>query len=313
MTKETRLATIAALIGNTVFGFSFMFSRIALGIAPPFVMLMYRFIGAFLGLSILALWSVLSGRSKEQEGDKIDPMRFSLRGKPILPLLGLGIMQPVVYFLCESYGISMTNATFSGVIISLVPIAGLGLGALLLHEKPVRAQVLYSLLSITGVVMMTLMQSAEGEIQPLGVVLLCGAVLSGVSFNIISRSLSGQFSALERTYVMMLIAAVAFTALAVSSTGADIQALLMPMYSAKFMIAVGYLSIISSVVAFMLLNYANNYLPVAKTTAFCNLTTVISLFAGVIFLGEPFGWISVVSSIMIVLGVWGVQKAEQKT
>ena len=55
MTKETRLATIAALIGNTVFGFSFMFSRIALGIAPPFVMLMYRFIGAFLGLSILAL------------------------------------------------------------------------------------------------------------------------------------------------------------------------------------------------------------------------------------------------------------------
>ena len=313
MTKETRLATIAALIGNTVFGFSFMFSRIALGIAPPFVMLMYRFIGAFLGLSILALWSVLSGRSKEQEDDKIDPMRFALRGKPIFPLLGLGIMQPVVYFLCESYGISLTNATFSGVIISLVPIAGLGLGALLLHEKPVRAQVLYSLLSIAGVVMMTLMQSAEGEIQPLGVVLLCGAVLSGVSFNIISRSLSGQFSALERTYVMMLIAAVAFTALAVSSTGADIQALLMPMYSAKFMIAVGYLSIISSVVAFMLLNYANNYLPVAKTTAFCNLTTVISLFAGVIFLGEPFGWISVVSSIMIVLGVWGVQKAEQKT
>ena len=59
----------------------------------------------------------------------------------------------------------------------------------------------------------------------------------------------------------------------------------------------------------MLLNYANNYLPVAKTTAFCNLTTVISLFAGVIFLGEPFGALSLLASVMIVLGIWGVQKA----
>jgi len=313
MTKETRLATLAALLGNAIFGFSFMFSRIALGIAQPFVMLMYRFIGAFLGLNLLALWSMRSGRNKRQTDGRIDSMRFSLKGKPVLPLLALGVVQPVIYFLCESYGISLTNATFSGVIIALVPIVGLILGAVLLNEKPVRAQVLYSLLSIAGVVLMTMMQSAEGEIHPLGVVLLFGAVLSGVVFNIISRRISGQFSALERTYVMMLIAAVVFTALAVITTGADWQALLAPARSASFMLSIVYLSVVSSIAAFMLLNYANNYLPVAKTTAFCNLTTVISLFAGVVFLGEPFGVVSLIASAMIVLGVWGVQKAEQKT
>lgn len=313
MTKETRLATLAALLGNAIFGFSFMFSRIALGIAQPFVMLMYRFIGAFLGLNLLALWSVIRRKNGNDGGEKIDAMRFSLKGKPLLPLLALGVVQPVVYFLCESYGISLTNATFSGVIISLVPIVGLALGAVFLNEKPARAQVLYSLLSIAGVVLMTMMQSAEGEIHPLGVILLCGAVLSGVVFNIISRSISSQFSALERTYVMMFIAAVFFTVLAVVTTGADIQALLAPAASGRFMLAIGYLSIISSIVAFMMLNYANNYLPVAKTTAFCNLTTVISLFAGVIFLGEPFGVVSLIASVMIVLGVWGVQKAEQKS
>ena len=57
-----------------------------------------------------------------------------------------------------------------------------------------------------------------------------------------------------------------------------------------------------------MLNYANSYLPVAKTTAFCNLTTVISLFAGVVFLGEPFGPVSLAASVMIVLGIWGVQR-----
>ncbi|MBQ2991044.1 MAG: DMT family transporter [Clostridia bacterium] len=309
MNRETRLATIAALIGNSVFGFSFMFSRIALGIAPPFVMLMYRFIGAFLGMSVLALWSCAFSVGRRSEGDRIHSMRFDLRGRRIAPLVALGVVQPVLYFLCESYGISMTNSTFAGVIIALVPIAALFLGTLFLHERPARMQVLYSLLSIAGVVMMTMMQSAEGEIRPLGVALLFGAVLTGVSFNIISRKISTQYSALERTYVMMLVAAVSFTGLAAVSTGFDVQALLAPLASAPFMLAIVYLAIVSSVLAFLMLNYASNYLPVAKTTAFCNLTTVISLFAGVVFLGEPFGAVSLIASAMIVLGIWGVQKA----
>ena len=310
MKKEIRRATLAALAGNAVFGFSFMFSRIALSIAPPFVMLMYRFLFAFAGLSLLALCSAAKKTGRAQTGEGVHSMRFDLRGRRVAPLLALGVVQPVVYFLCESYGISMTNATFSGVIIALIPIAALGLGALLLHEIPTRAQVVWSLVSIAGVVMMTLMQSAEGEIRALGVLLLFGAVLSGVVFNIISRGVSGMFSALERTWVMMATAAVCFTLLAVVTTGADLRALLAPARDARFMGAIVYLSIVSSIAAFMLLNYANNYLPVAKTTAFCNLTTVISLFAGVVFLGEPFGWVSLAASALIVLGIWGVQRGK---
>ena len=307
--KQLKLATIAAIIGNGVFGFSFMFSRIALGIASPFIMLMYRFIGAFLGMCVLSLVSRLAGFGKDNAGEQIHFLRFDLRGKPVAPLHFLGIVQPVLYFLCESYGISLTNATFSGVIIALVPIAALGMGALFLHEMPSRAQVLFSLLSIAGVIIMTLMQSAEGEIQPLGVLLLIGAVLTGVSYNVISRKISAQYSALERTYVMMLVAAVSFTALALFETGLDAQVLLAPLTDGRFIVSLLYLSIISSVLAFLMINYASNYLPVAKTTAFCNLTTVISLFAGVVFLGEPFGPLSLLASVMIVLGIWGVQKA----
>ena len=310
MQKEVRRATIAALAGNAVFGFSFMFSRIALGVAPPFVMLMYRFLFAFAGLSLLALCCAAKKTGRAQAGETIHSMRFDLKGKSLMPLLALGLVQPVIYFLCESYGISLTNATFSGVIIALIPIAALGMGALLLHEIPTRAQVVWSLVSIAGVVMMTLMQSAEGEIRALGVLLLFGAVLSGVVFNIISRGVSGRFSALERTWVMMATAAVCFTLLAVATTGADLGALLAPAADARFMGAIVYLSIVSSIAAFMALNYANNYLPVAKTTAFCNLTTVISLFAGVVFLGEPFGWVSLAASALIVLGIWGVQKGK---
>ena len=44
MNRGEKLGTLAAIIGNAIFGFSFMFSRIALGVTTPFVMLTYRFI-----------------------------------------------------------------------------------------------------------------------------------------------------------------------------------------------------------------------------------------------------------------------------
>jgi len=301
MTNKTTAATLCALCGNAIFGFSFMFSRIALSVATPFVMLTYRFILAVIGLSVMALWSV---RQKNLAAF----MRFSLRGKPLLPLVCLGVVQPVAYFFCESYGIAMTNASFSGVVIALVPIVGLIMGRLCLGERATAQQAIWSLLSIAGVIVMTLMQTAEGEIRPLGVLLLLGAVLSGVVFNIISRSIAERFSAFERTYVMMLIAAAVFTALAVMENRADLSALLAPLASLPFMGAMVYLSLVSSIGAFLMLNFANNHLPVAKTTAFCNLTTVISVFAGVVFLGEPFSAVMLLAAAMIVAGVWQVQK-----
>ena len=305
MTNKTTAATLCALGGNAIFGFSFMFSRIALGVATPFVMLTYRFILAVIGLSVMALWSV---NRKNPPKDAEDFMRFDLRGKPVLPLICLGVVQPVAYFFCESYGIAMTNASFSGVIIALVPIVGLILGAICLGERATGRQVVWSLVSIAGVIVMTLLQSAECEIRPLGVLLLLGAVLSGVVFNIISRSIADRFSAFERTYVMMLIAAVVFASLAIWENRANPAALFAPLESLPFMSSMGYLALVSSIGAFMMLNFANNHLPVAKTTAFCNLTTVISVFAGVVFLKEPFSAVMLLSAAMIIMGVWKVQK-----
>ena len=70
-----------------------------------------------------------------------------------------------------------------------------------------------------------------------------------------------------------------------------------------------YLSLFSSIAAFLLINFASGELTVAKTTAFCNLTTVISVLAGTVFLGEPFTLVSMAASAMIILGIWGVQRA----
>ena len=117
--KKPTLATLAGLLGYSIFGFSFLFSKVALGLTTPLVLLSVRFLTAFLVMNLL----VLTGK-----------MRLSLGGKPVRMLLLLGLVQPVVYFICENYGIALTSASFSGIMLGIIPIAGLVLGRLFLKE-----------------------------------------------------------------------------------------------------------------------------------------------------------------------------------
>lgn len=298
-------AVLFAMLANVIFGFSFMFSRIALGITTPFIMLSWRFVTTFAMMSVIAAFFA---RRKGSAPQGVDWKRFDLKGRSILPLLALGLVQPVGYFFCESYGISLTNATFSGVIIALIPIVAIIGGVLFLHERPKKLQVSFAILSITGVILMTIQQQEAGQIRPLGVLLLFGAVITGAYYNVLSRKTSEAFSAFERTFVMMGVAAVVFTVIALIQTRNDLSRYIEPLAHPEFILSILYLSVLSSVVAFMALNYANGVLPVARTTSFANLTTVVSLLAGVVFLHEPFTPVSLLASIMIVTGVYGIQR-----
>ena len=105
--KKQTLATLAALLGYTIFGFSFLFSTIALSQTTPITLLCIRMTLAFTALNLILL---------------LRKIRFDFRGKPVKLLLLLGLVQPVIYFLCENYGISMTSTSFSGIIIGTIPL-----------------------------------------------------------------------------------------------------------------------------------------------------------------------------------------------
>ena len=47
---------------------------------------------------------------------------------------------------------------------------------------------------------------------------------------------------------------------------------------------------------------------VARETVFANLTTAVSVFAGVLFLREPFTWFGALCCLVIFVGLYGVQR-----
>lgn len=292
MNKNTQLlATIAAFLSQTIFGFSFLFTKVALKSASPFVVLADRYLVAFLVMTLV----VLLTKTK---------IRFSSR---MWLLILMALFQPILYFLFETYGIRMTTSSFSSVMIAMIPVVSMLSGIFFLKEIPSPIQYAFTALSVLGVILMSLLGTHDGTVNPLGILLLLGAVLSSVAYNTVSRMLSEEYSPLERTYVMMVTGAIVFLGIALWENRMNPMQIFQPFTIPAFRGGVLYLGVVSSVIAFFLLNYANTYLPVSKTTIFSNFTTVVSVLAGVIFLKEPFSILTFVAVIMIVAGVCGVQ------
>lgn len=295
-TKKENLYMLIAFTGNAIFGFSFLFSKIALDIAEPLVLVAVRFTVAFALLNLIRFTGLV-------------PCNF--KGKKMAELIILGLLQPCLYFICESYGISMTSSSFAGIIIALAPIVGLVLGVVMLKEIPTVLQIIFSVLSVAGVLVMTTTGSAEG-FNMLGFIILIGAVVSGSLYSVISRKLADTFTAFERTYVMFGVGTVVFIILALLRVRGDFALITVPLTTGKFWISILYLSCVSSVGAFMLLNKALDVLDVTRSLVFANVTTIISVIAGVIFLKEHFTSIQVIGIVMIVIGVYGVNRFTRK-
>lgn len=296
MKNLTIKATLSALMAQVIFGFSFMFTKIALKNASVFTVIADRYIIAFISLTIFMLfnrtWIKLS--------------------KNIWKLALMSLFQPILYFMFESYGIKMTTSGFSSVMISLIPVVSMFGGIFFLKEVPSVLQYCFTALSVLGVTVITLSSKADGTVSLLGILLLMGAVISSVAYNIMSRKISDEFSPLERTYAMTLIGLLVFVFIAVVENIKNPVNVIIYFKDLSYTTAILYLGVVSSVVAFLLLNYANTYLPVAKTTVFSNITTVISVIAGILFLDEKFNIVTIMSTIMIIVGVWGVQIIDVK-
>ena len=289
-------ALLGAFFCNFFWGLSFLASRVALDSAPVTVLLSHRFLLAFLLMSVL----FLSGHAD-----------CHLRGKSILPLLLLGLMQPVIYFIGEQYGILHSTTIFSGVMISIIPIAGILAAIPVLHEIPTMRQMAFILLSVGGVTGIGLISKSSGSLDFFGVLGLLVAVLSAVTYTLLNRNISSSYSAFERTYVMMAVGACVFTIMAAYSVKGNITAYLQPLAALEYDIALFYLGVFCSVICFFLSCYSISTLSVARATIFANLTTTVSVLAGALILHEPLSAPGVVCCILILAGIYGVQQNAQ--
>lgn len=297
-TNSQLFGTAAALSANVIFGFSFIFSKLALAAAHPLIILAVRFTVAFAVMNLL----LLTGKFK-----------VALKGKPKRRLLAMAAAQPLLYFIFELYGLSMVSSALSGVIIALVPVAATLLSAVFLKERPTPAQIICTVISLTGISAISIISNDGSKNYVSGVLLLAAAVICSAMFNILSRSEAQSFSPFERTYFMFLIGSAGYILIAAAALRSRfIPELVSALGSTDFIIGIFYLAVISSVAAFLLYNYSTSKISVIQATSFSNIITVVTVLAGVTILKEHFTVAEYILCGVIIAGVWGVNTFKAK-
>ncbi len=244
--------------------FSFIWTKIAIVVFPPMTLISGRLI-----IASILLFSFVLFTGKFQRVRREDLKWFFL----------LALFEPFLYFVGETYGLTMVDPTLASVIIATIPLFAPIFAFFLLKERVGLANVLGILISLTGVFLVIWQPGGGFTAKPLGVFLMFFAVFAAVFYTATIRKISDHYNIFNVILYQNFFGLIYFipTVLIVDSskwknivvTTEALQAILM-------------LSIFASVLAFILFAYVIRKIGVAKTNVFANLipvfTALISLF-----------------------------------
>ena len=232
-------------------------------------------------------------------------IKVDYRNKPLKPLLAVIVFDPILYFTGETFGIAATTASESGIFIACIPAACLIASSLLLQKRPTRFQVIGILITFSGVLVTVLAASVASSFSVLGYAFLILAVVSYALFSV-SVEMSAAFSSTEITYAMLATGAVFFTVLALgeaTATGNLTTVLTLTFMDRDFFIAILYLGIGCSILAFFMSNVAIVKIGVNRMSTFAGISTVMAIMSGALVLHERLNLGQIVGAIIIVIGV----------
>lgn len=278
----------------TIFGLTFMFSKIGLQSIHPIGLIAFRFSIASLVLIFLNMIKVIQ-------------IKFSKA--QLVALLPLVFFQPILGFSSEVFGINFSQSSEAGMMIALIPILVAILSFLFSSEKPTFKQSVSIVLSVSGVIFIQVMNIRTVlNFSILGALLMFISAFAAASFNMFSRKLSTTVTPVQITSLMMFSGAIVFMSwyLTILVTSNELALIFTPFQSFSFVVSVVYLGVIASIMGFFLVNYNLKHLPAHVSSIFANVATLTSILAGVIFLNEILYWYHMLGAVMIISGVMGV-------
>ncbi len=294
--KRERVAYFSLTLMTLIVGFSFIFVKIALRHASPIDLLAHRFSAAFVGIF---LYYLIRGKGFP---------RFERKSVPLLLLLSL--FYPILLFLLQTIGLQFTTASEAGIISATAPIFTLILASIFLKERSTIWQLLSVFLSVGGVIFI-MYKNGLGEMTGetlKGDLIILLSVFSIAIYLVLARRATRKHAAMDITFFMTVVACVLFNLLAVIKHAQQnsLPLYFAPFQNGEFLWSILYLGVLSSFLTSFLTNTALAVIPASRASIFNNLSPVITVFAGVIVLGETLRGYHLIGGLMVLLGIIGV-------
>ena len=281
----THLFPMAAILTAVfLWGSSFSTMRMVLNVLDPMSAIFLRLFIA--SLCILPFTGKLFPRNYKKGDWKI--------------LGGMVLFQPCLYFTFESRALIYTTSSQAAIVSACLPLM-VAVAAWIFLSEAINAKIIVGLvLSITGVVLLTLFQG-QGAAAPnpvLGNSLELLAMVAACGYMILVKQLSSRYNTWTLTAMQVLGGTLFFLPGILPLLAADPA-----IWNAKLIWLLLFLGPCVSLGAFGLYNYGIKTISVSKASICINLIPVTAILLGWIFLGETLNLKQGVAVGIVILGV----------
>jgi drug/metabolite transporter (DMT)-like permease len=284
-----RFFPVLAAVGAMFFwGLSFVSSKAILNTGfPPMTMVFLRFLIASVVLIPLQR--------------RLDP-GFGLQKQDRLFLLLSALFGICFYFFCESRGIKYTSASTAALITAIIPALTVAAEYVIFKSGVRWFQAVGIALSIVGVYFVVQRTPGHYDRAFLGNLLMFGACLSWVAYNMFSRNLHRGLKGINLITFQSAIGTVLLLPIALGEVRS------WSFGNLGVWLNLFYLGVICTALSFFLYLYALARLGPVRVTSFINLLPVVSVVGGMLILGEKLLVAQMIGGFVIVLGVFLVNR-----
>ncbi|WP_100489366.1 DMT family transporter [Sporolactobacillus pectinivorans] len=127
-------------------------------------------------------------------------------------------------------------------------------------------------------------------------------------YNVLARTMTRDYKMIDITYLMVITRFLSFNIMALANHLIDgtISKSFQPFLHLSFFVSILVLGIFASFIAFFLANFALSEIEAPKFGVFTNLTTLIAMFSGAVFLHETLFYYHYIGALFVILDVVSV-------
>lgn len=214
----------------------------------------------------------------------------------------LSMFQPFLYFIGETYGIKYVGeASFAAVVISLIPVVAPFALSLVYKSKLKGELVIGAIVSVLGVVLMSLNITGGGSISLKGILFLCEAIITAVCYNVVLQKLiTKNYRPTSITAYQNAIALVFYLPLCIGFEGKEF---LQIDWTFRAVFDIFSLAVLCSSLAYICYSYGAKIISISKEAVFNNGIPVVTIIISVIIGQEVLDLRKILGIATVILGL----------
>lgn len=296
--SKWKLYGVAAAFSLSV-GFSFFGIKKCALYADSLEILAYRYMAALIGVIIWLAVMKAMGKAPEK-----------VPGRPKLRLYQTAAFY-IMFMIFQIVAMFFATSIEGAIVYAMVPIFAKLIGRMVLGEKSTVLQNIFVAITVAALVVLVILNATDIHLNVKGLVLMIISSILMACNNVSARYVRGVFKPIEITRCIAIGGFPIFTIAAVvrAAYQGNLAEFFEPLMHSEFVIWVSFLGIFCILLSAQFMAYMLAHMQIVQSTVFNSASTLISIIAGALILGEPLYWYHYLCGALIIIGVIGLTLA----